>query len=68
MNFIRNMGLPQDKYIKECTNMEEVEKEIEYIESIREELDYDIDGAVIVVDDIKTREILGYTIKFPKWL
>ncbi|AJD28932.1 NAD-dependent DNA ligase LigA [Clostridium botulinum] len=67
MNFIRNMGLPQDKYIKECTNMEEVEKEIEYIESIREELDYDIDGAVIVVDDIKTREILGYTIKFPKW-
>ncbi|APH19265.1 NAD-dependent DNA ligase LigA [Clostridium botulinum] len=67
MNFIRNMGLPQDKYIKECTNMEEVEKEIEYIESIRGELDYDIDGAVIVVDDIKTREILGYTIKFPKW-
>ncbi|MHB8034932.1 DNA ligase (NAD(+)) LigA [Clostridium botulinum] len=67
MNFIRNMGLPQDKYIKECTNIEEVEKEIEYIESIRGELDYDIDGAVIVVDDIKTREILGYTIKFPKW-
>ncbi len=67
MNFIRNMGLPQDKYIKECTNMEEVEKEIEYIESIRGELDYDIDGAVIVVDDIKTREMLGYTIKFPKW-
>ncbi|MCJ8173711.1 NAD-dependent DNA ligase LigA [Clostridium botulinum] len=67
MNFIKNMGLPQDKYIKECTNMEEVEKEIQYIESIRGELDYDIDGAVIVVDDIKTREILGYTIKFPKW-
>ncbi|MGJ0909271.1 NAD-dependent DNA ligase LigA [Clostridium botulinum] len=67
MKFIKNMGLPQDKYIKECTNMEEVEKEIQYIESIREELDYDIDGAVIVVDDIKTRKVLGYTIKFPKW-
>ena len=67
MKFIRDMGVPQDNYIKECTNMEEVEKEIQYIGSIREELDYDIDGAVIVVDDIKTREILGYTIKFPKW-
>ncbi|MGO5065208.1 MULTISPECIES: NAD-dependent DNA ligase LigA [unclassified Clostridium] len=67
MKFIKDMGLPQDDYIKECTNMEEVEKEIQYIESIREELEYDIDGAVIVVDDIKTREILGYTIKFPKW-
>ncbi|MDU6877924.1 MAG: NAD-dependent DNA ligase LigA [Clostridium botulinum] len=67
MKFIKDMGLPQDNYIKECTNMEEVKKEIQYIESIREELEYDIDGVVIVVDDIKTREILGYTIKFPKW-
>lgn len=67
MEFIKNMGLPQDKYIKVCTNMEEIEKEIRYIESIREDLDYDIDGAVIVIDDIKTREVLGYTIKFPKW-
>ncbi|EJO5347704.1 NAD-dependent DNA ligase LigA [Clostridium botulinum] len=67
MEFIKNMGLPQDEYIKVCTNMEEIEKEIQYIESIREELDYDIDGAVIVVDDIKTREVLGYTVKFPKW-
>ena len=30
-------------------------------------MNYDIDGLVIAIDDIRTRELLGYTIKFPKW-
>ncbi|MBC8060364.1 MAG: NAD-dependent DNA ligase LigA [Clostridiaceae bacterium] len=67
MNFIKEKGFPYDDYIKECTTLEEMEKEIAYIESIRAKLDYDIDGVVIAVDDIRTREFLGYTIKFPKW-
>ena len=28
---------------------------------------HDIDGVVIAIDDIRTRELLGYTVKFPKW-
>ncbi|MCI1945609.1 NAD-dependent DNA ligase LigA [Clostridium luticellarii] len=67
MSFIREMGLPQDSYLKVCSNMDEIKKELEYIHGIRKELQYDIDGVVIVVDDMRTREILGYTIKFPKW-
>lgn len=67
MEFIKKMGLPMDDYMAVCTNMEEIEKEIEYIGSIRSTLNYDIDGAVIAIDDIATRELLGYTIKFPKW-
>ncbi|SKA79872.1 DNA ligase (NAD+) [Clostridium sp. USBA 49] len=67
MNFIKEKGFPVDDYIKVCTNLEELKTEIDYIKNIRDELDYDIDGAVIVIDDIKTRELLGYTVKFPKW-
>ncbi|MEW8994840.1 NAD-dependent DNA ligase LigA [Clostridium sp.] len=67
MNFIKKMGLPMDNYMETCTNIEEIEKQVEYINSIRSNLNYDIDGVVIAVDDIKTREVLGYTIKFPKW-
>lgn len=67
MNFIKEKGFPVDEYMKECFTLEDLEKEIKYIESIRYELDYDIDGAVIVIDDTRTRELLGYTIKFPKW-
>lgn len=67
MDFLIEMNFPVDRYIKECTTIAEIEKEIEYIKEIRSDLNYDIDGIVIAIDDIKTRELLGYTIKFPKW-
>lgn len=67
MEFIKEMGFPQDDYIKVCENIEEIETELKFIENIRGSLDYDIDGVVIVVDDIETRDVLGYTVKFPKW-
>ena len=67
MNFIKEKGLPVDDYIEVCTSLEEIEKEINHINTIRFDLNYDIDGVVIAIDDIRTRELLGYTIKFPKW-
>lgn len=67
LNFIKEKGFPMDDYIKYCTTLDEIEKEIKYIEDIRFDLNYDIDGAVIAIDDIRTRELLGYTVKFPKW-
>ncbi|WP_412523891.1 NAD-dependent DNA ligase LigA [Clostridium sp. JS66] len=67
MNFIKDMGFPLDNYIKICSSIEEIENELKYVEEIRSELNYDIDGVVIAINDMKTREILGYTIKFPKW-
>lgn len=67
MEFIKEMGFPQDDYIKVCESIEEIEEELKAVENIRESLDYDIDGVVIAIDDIKTRDIVGYTVKFPKW-
>lgn len=67
MKFIKVMGLPVDDYMAICETMEDIEKEIDYIGSIRSSLNYDIDGVVIAIDDIRTREVMGYTIKFPKW-
>lgn len=34
---------------------------------IREELEYDIDGVVVKVNDIKMQQELGFTSKYPKW-
>ena len=56
-----------DDYMEVCTSVEEIEKQIDYIRDIRFDLNYDIDGLVIAIDDIRTRELLGYTVKFPKW-
>lgn len=67
MKFIKDMGLPVDAYLKKVTTMKEIEEEIRYIESIRPELNYDIDGVVIAINHIVTRELIGNTIKFPKW-
>ncbi|OPJ63483.1 NAD-dependent DNA ligase LigA [Clostridium chromiireducens] len=67
MEFIKEQGLPVDDYIRVCTSIDEIEKEIDYVKGIRFDLNYDIDGLVIAIDDIRTRELLGYTVKFPKW-
>lgn len=67
LSFIKEKGFPMDDYIKACTTLEEIQSEIKYIEEIRFNLNYDIDGVVIAIDDMRTRELLGYTVKFPKW-
>lgn len=67
LKFIKDSRFPMDDYVVKCNSINDIEKEIEYINDIREKLNYDIDGIVIAVDHIKTREVLGYTVKFPKW-
>lgn len=67
IDFIKSAGFPVDDYFKLCTTVDDIIKEYEYIKDIRESLPYDIDGIVIAVNDIATRNSLGYTIKFPKW-
>lgn len=67
LNFIKEKGLPMDDYIRYATTLEEIDKYINEIKDMRFDLNYDIDGVVIAIDDIKTRELLGYTVKFPKW-
>ena len=50
-----------------CKTPEDVKKAIEKIGQDRENLTFGIDGAVIKVDDLAFREILGTTAKSPRW-
>ena len=50
-----------------CHSMEEIEKAIKKIGDDRENLTFGIDGAVVKVDDLNFREILGTTAKTPRW-
>ncbi len=54
-------------YAKECQTVDEVIEEIEKIEDRRHHIDVLTDGAVIKINDIRTREVLGYTMRFPRW-
>ena len=48
-------------------SIEEAFSEVERIGEKRDSLDFDIDGAVIKVNSLRQREILGSTAKCPKW-
>ena len=52
---------------KKVDNIEDAIAEIDRIGEARGSLEYDIDGAVIKVDDFSQRDILGSTAKYPKW-
>lgn len=52
---------------KKLASLADVDAEVEAINERREKLTCDIDGAVIKVDSLATRERLGATAKFPRW-
>lgn len=67
LEFIKGNRLPVYNYAKKCNSIEEVIQEIEKIEKDRHSKDVLTDGAVIKINDMKTREVLGYTMRFPRW-
>lgn len=67
LEFLRSLGFNIIPFFKECKSIDEVFEEIDRIGNERGELSFDIDGAVIKVDDFEKRRVLGSTAKFPKW-
>jgi DNA ligase (NAD+) len=67
IEFIHEMGFLTDGYFKEADDFVTLESYIREIEEERSSLNFDIDGVVIAIDDMRTRDLLGYTIKFPRW-
>jgi DNA ligase (NAD+) len=53
--------------IKLCKNIEEVVAFINYWESERKKLPFEIDGVVIKVNSLTLQSELGYTAKSPRW-
>ncbi len=67
LNFLQELGFPVSPYRQVCATMEEVWQAIEQIGEQKNQLDFDIDGIVIKVNDIDAREKLGATAKTPRW-
>lgn len=67
LEFLKSLSLPVVPMCTECENIEEILQEIERIGNIKSELPYRTDGAVVKLDFLKERELLGSTSKFPRW-
>ncbi len=60
-------GFKVNRFWRRAKSLNEVWKYIGELESKREELGYEIDGAVVKADDTRLWEELGYTGKAPRW-
>ena len=67
LEYLDKLGFNVNPVRISCHNIEEVKKAIEKIGEEREKLTFGIDGAVVKVDNLKFREILGTTAKTPRW-
>lgn len=64
---IDELGLTTNSERKHCETIEEVLDYVNYWTERRQQLDYEIDGIVIKVDNFEEQEQLGYTAKSPRW-
>lgn len=60
-------GLKTDSHNKKCSGLEEVRSFQSEMAGRREDLDYEIDGVVIKLDDLPLREKLGMRQRSPRW-
>lgn len=67
LEFMASLGFRTNPNNRLVNNINEVFDFIHEKGEIRSKLPYDIDGVVIKVDNLKEHEILGNTIRYPKW-
>lgn len=67
LEFLKSQGFKVSPNYKVCNKIDEVIDYIEYWTKNRGNLDFEIDGMVIKVNNLKQREVMGYTAKSPRW-
>ena len=64
---LASWGLPTSSRFKVAKNRAEVLDFISYYEKHRHDVEHEIDGAVVKINEISIQEQLGFTSRAPKW-
>ena len=67
LDFLSKLGFKTNKEYQIFSNINEVMQYCASWSEKKEQLDFDIDGMVIKVNNLKDQKILGYTAKDPRW-
>ncbi len=67
LSFFKKNGFPVSNYTKFTSDVTEMEEHLAYWDSERFNLEYDIDGIVVKVNDFSIQDRLGFTEKSPRW-
>jgi DNA ligase (NAD+) len=65
--FMQKLGLPSLQHHAICYSLDDIWNFAEKVFTQRPQLEYDIDGIVIKVDDLREQKRLGSTGKSPRW-
>jgi DNA ligase (NAD+) len=67
LQLLEALGLPVNPEIATVGHLDDVLDHCRHMLERRHDLDYEIDGVVVKVDDLATRVTLGFTAKAPRW-
>ena len=67
LNFAKSWGFNISNTYKLCNNINEVFQFINDWDKERNNLNFEIDGVVVKVNQINYQKILGFTSKYPRW-
>ena len=67
LDYLAEIGFKVNPHRKVCNNIDEVIQFCQQWTEQRDELNYEIDGVVIKVNQLELREELGATSKYPRW-
>jgi DNA ligase (NAD+) len=67
LDWLSSLGFPVNPEIRRLSRPDDVLAHCLHWQQHRHDLDYEIDGVVIKVDDLARRELLGFTSKAPRW-
>ena len=67
LEFLSDLGFSVSPNYKAFKSIDDVIEHIEYWTENRGNLDFEIDGMVIKVNNLRQRESMGYTAKSPRW-
>ncbi len=68
MEFIYSLGFLSPPLRKVCKDIKPIEEMYKILVKKRDEIPFMMDGMVVKVNDIKLQDILGYTVKYPRWM
>ena len=66
-SWLAGLGFPVNPLIQVCSKLAEVAEQYQVLQQLRHELDYEIDGMVVKVNDFALQQRLGNTSRAPRW-
>jgi len=67
LDYLRSLGFPVNPEVKTLDSLSKVIDFCQRWETSRHDLNYEIDGVVVKLDDLAQREQLGFTSRAPRW-